>query len=354
MGLGVLEDKKLPHVPGTVLLNDKAANAEDIAIGLKHGTGRNSHIVLSPQPAEDPNDPLNWPAWKKEVIIAILCLGSMLNAGTNGPFLNASYFSMSQRIHTSLTTVVLVSGYNLLAAGCIGPFVAGFSRKFGKRPVFLVSTLFDIIGTAVGEAKISYKYLLAARIIQGFSTSAFESLIVATVGDLYFVHQRGLRIAIINFVLNSASSLASIICGQVFQSLGWLWLFHMFQIFLVVQFVLMFLFCPETTYIRDVRYETDVTKDEKLQELAKIEHEHQEEIIDAEGQHHVPVVPAKKTFVQELAVWTGVYSRDSIFKFLLGPFITLLNPAACYAIIASGLLNSWYEQGEMSFGRKLY
>jgi MFS family permease len=347
MGLGVLEDKKLPHVPGTVLLNDKAANAEDIAIGLKHGTGRNSHIVLSPQPAEDPNDPLNWPAWKKEVIIAILCLGSMLNAGTNGPFLNASYFSMSQRIHTSLTTVVLVSGYNLLAAGCIGPFVSGFSRKFGKRPVFLVSTLFDIIGTAVGEAKISYKYLLAARIIQGFSTSAFESLIVATVGDLYFVHQRGLRIAIINFVLNSASSLASIICGQVFQNLGWLWLFHMFQIFLVVQFVLMFLFCPETTYIRDARYETDVTKDEKLQELAKIEHEHQEEIIDEEGQHHAPVVPAKKTFVQELAVWTGVYSRDSIFKFLLGPFITLLNPAACYAIIASGLLNSWYEQREM-------
>lgn len=52
--------------------------------------------------------------------------------------------------------------------------------------------------------------------------------------------------------------------------------------------------------------------------------------------------PAKKTFVQSLAVWTGVYSPDSVFKFLAGPFITLLNPAACYAILASGLLNSWY------------
>lgn len=37
MGLGVLEDHKLPHVPGTVLLNDEAAHT-DIAIGLKHGT----------------------------------------------------------------------------------------------------------------------------------------------------------------------------------------------------------------------------------------------------------------------------------------------------------------------------
>ena len=136
---------------------------------------------------------------------------------------------MSETLGMDINTVVMVSGYNLLAAGCIGPFVSAFSRKYGKRPVFLVSTLFDIIGTAVGEAKISYKYLLAARIIQGFSTSAFESLIVATVGDIYFVHQRGLRISFINFVLNSASSLASIICGVVFAHLGWLWLFREYR-----------------------------------------------------------------------------------------------------------------------------
>lgn len=72
-------DGKLPHVPGTVLLDDVAAHAEGAA-GLKHGRG---HIVLNPQPSEDPNDPLNWPHWKKEVITAILCLGAVLHAGTN-------------------------------------------------------------------------------------------------------------------------------------------------------------------------------------------------------------------------------------------------------------------------------
>ena len=76
-------DHKLTHVPGTVLLNDQAADVENITSTLKHGTGKNSHIVLSPQPSEDPNDPLNWPMWKKELIVAILCLGAMLNAGTN-------------------------------------------------------------------------------------------------------------------------------------------------------------------------------------------------------------------------------------------------------------------------------
>lgn len=248
---------------------------------------------------------------------------------------------MSLQLNMPINKVVMVSGYNLLAAGCIGPFVAAFGRKYGKRPVFLVSALFDIIGTAIGETKISYNYLLAARIVQGFSTSAYESLIIATVGDIYFVHQRGSRISFINFVLNSASSLSSVICGQVFQGLGWLWLFHLFQIFIVIQFLLTLFFVPETTFIRDTRYDIDTGAEEKLSSLAKIGGEHTETVNEVNGESQV-VRPPKKTFVQEMAVWTGTYSDDSIFKFLLGPFITLLNPAACYAIIASGLLNSWY------------
>ena len=176
--------------------------------------------------------------------------------------------------------------------------------------------------------------------MQGFSTSAFESLIVATVGDIYFVHQRGPRISFINFILNSASSLSSVICGVVFQKLGWLWLFHLFQIFLVIQFVLMFLFCPETTYVRDTRYNTDLAKNEKLEELAAVEASHKESTGEP-GLGPQAGVPKKKTFVQELAVFTGVYSHDNVLKFLVGPFLTLLNPAACDAVIASGLLNSW-------------
>ncbi|KIX96929.1 uncharacterized protein Z520_07043 [Fonsecaea multimorphosa CBS 102226] len=348
MGLGVLEDTKLPHVPGTVLLNDEAAHAEAQTANLKHGTGRNSHIVLSPQPSDDPNDPLNWPLLKKEAIIWILCFGSMLNAATNGPFLNASYFAIAQEIKTDLTTTVLVSGYNILAAGCAGPFVCAFSRRYGKRPVFIVSTLFCIVGTAIGESKISYNYLLAARIVQGFSTSAFESLIVAAVGDLYCVHQRGLRISTINFILNSASSLASIICGQVFNNLGLLWLFHLFQIFLVIQFVLMFLFVPETTYRRESIYETDIVKVETFEEIEKAHEEHREHAIAVKELNEPAAagsssrIPPKKTFVQELKFYNGVFSHDSILKWVLGMFLTLLNPAGCYSIIVSGLLCAWY------------
>ena len=76
MGFGILEgrwrpqlrmlkltssDKKLEHVPGTVALDDREAeDLQGVSAGLKHAAGHDVHIVLSPQPSEDPNDPLNW------------------------------------------------------------------------------------------------------------------------------------------------------------------------------------------------------------------------------------------------------------------------------------------------------
>ena len=112
-------DHKLPHVPGTVLLNDEAAHT-DVTAGLKHGTGRNAHIVLAPQPSEDPNDPLNWAQWKKEMNALILLLGAMLNAATNGPLLNSSIVVIAVELNESITNIAVLGGYNLLAAGCIG------------------------------------------------------------------------------------------------------------------------------------------------------------------------------------------------------------------------------------------
>ena len=74
MGLGILEDRHLQNVPGTSLFNDdpnaiamKAFEGLDIS-KLKHGQGKYAHIVLVPQPSDDPNDPLNWPQWRKNMV----------------------------------------------------------------------------------------------------------------------------------------------------------------------------------------------------------------------------------------------------------------------------------------------
>jgi hypothetical protein len=80
MGLGILDDHKLPHVPGTVILDEEAGHTETQTQNLKHGEGKDAHIILAPQPSEDPNDPLNWPRFRKDVALFVLGLGAIVNA----------------------------------------------------------------------------------------------------------------------------------------------------------------------------------------------------------------------------------------------------------------------------------
>jgi MFS family permease len=204
-----------------------------------------------------------------------------------------------------------------------------------------------IIGNAIGEAANTYSMLLAARIVQGFATSAFESLIVAAVGDVFYVHERGVRVSAITFILNASSSLASIICGQITAGLGWNWLFHFLQIFTIIQVVLMILFCPESAYIRDHAYDIDQVTDEKLEQLAETEHK-RAGITESEGVEVEQTasaarsIPPRKTFTETLAIFTGTYSKESVIKQLIGPFVTLLNVGAAWSTVTSGLLTMWY------------
>ena len=122
MGFGILEDSKLTHVPATVFLNENSVNdaTTDITEGLKHGTGRNAHIVLAPQPSEDPNDPLNWPSWQKEMVFLTLNYAAVLCASVISPMLNPATVVLATYFNRSITDIVVISGYLLLTVGCSG------------------------------------------------------------------------------------------------------------------------------------------------------------------------------------------------------------------------------------------
>ena len=85
MPLGILEDPRMAHVPGTAPLEtiQNSSNIEIGAIdtvGLKHD--KSGKFVLVPQPSDDPNDPLNWPRWRKEMFIVTViwqvgCVGGL-------------------------------------------------------------------------------------------------------------------------------------------------------------------------------------------------------------------------------------------------------------------------------------
>ncbi|KAF2462963.1 MFS general substrate transporter [Lindgomyces ingoldianus] len=351
--LGILEDSKLQHVPATVILSEEQSVTHDATAGLRHGTGKDADIILIPQPSEDPNDPLNWSNARKWTIITIIGFGSTLYASVLAPLLSPALVVIAMAFHKEVGDITQISGYMLLVTACSGPIVCALSRKYGKRPLLVISSLFGLLGTIIGSATNSYEGLLAGRIIQGGSVSAFESLVVSMIGDLFFVHQRGFFMTIMQFILGAASNFSAIIVGPIATNLGWKYLFHILIAFTAVETVLLILFVPETAYNRDHRYDIDELADDKLADLAAAEkrHAHPSDIkssnddivkVETRGSTTPPASRAKKTFVQELALFSGTYSDDNLLQLFIAPFAVCTNLAVLWVVIVTGGLTAFF------------
>lgn len=222
--LGIVDDHRLAHVPGTVILEEDAAHSQAITGGLKHGTGRNGHIVLIPQPSNDPNDPLNWSRTKKLTALGITSFGTILYAAVISAMLNPAFFTISIQLDTTIAALVLSTGYQTLVIGVTGPIFNALARKYGKRPVFLSGSVICLISSIVGSCVNSYKGILVSRILQGFAIAPYESLIFTLLSDLFFVHERGLYASWINFLLAGISNLTAVVSGPIATNLGWRYL----------------------------------------------------------------------------------------------------------------------------------
>jgi hypothetical protein len=237
MGLFILEDHKMEHVPGTTRYFDdlerpQVATGEHT--GLKCDASGPVPIILVPQPSDDPNDPLNWPLWQRDLILLILCVISVF-ATCLGPILAANTLTLSLFFELPFTKIAILTGYFLLGTGAAGIFFVPSARIWGKRHCFLLGTVIVIFSSAWGGASRSYTSLLWARIFQGIGTAPFEALVNASVGDLYFVHERGKRMALTNLAVFGGAFFTPILVGRITHSeLGWPWTFYFVAIFVGV------------------------------------------------------------------------------------------------------------------------
>lgn len=230
----------------------------------------------------------------------------------------------------------------------VSPVVSALARKYGKRPQFVFAGVMGIIGTAVCiSANTDYDKLMAGRLLQGFGTTAFESLSVAVIGDLYFVHERPVRTGAITLTLTCIASLVSIIGGPITANLGWRYLFIIHLPFVVVGAIGIFFFLPETQYIRtstaSVTQQQQAGQSSELPDESSVgskivQAEKIEDINSADTKTQAPESNSgsssptmrKKRYVQELALFSGTYTDESIIKLLFTPLAVLLNPAVIW------------------------
>ncbi|KAE9981209.1 hypothetical protein BLS_007719 [Venturia inaequalis] len=247
MGLGILDDVHMEKPPGTSRLSEKFepnAPAEVNAAGqpLK----KRGDVVLIPQPSDDPNDPLNWSnAWKLS-ILAILGL-SLAITNALGPMLTPGLVVIAKQYHVDHD---LADGMMLgLLAFCTGFatfFVAAGADIWGKRPFYVIG-MAVLLGSCIwGYAAKSFPSLTAMRALQGFASAPLECLVVQTVGDLSFLHERGVRLAIWATMIP-----VGVISGFVIHSLGVNATFGLCAIWFALLLPIVYFCVFETTYVRN-------------------------------------------------------------------------------------------------------
>jgi hypothetical protein len=103
-----------------------------------------------------------------------------------------------------------------------------------------------------------------------------------------------------------------------------------------VNLVLNYLFMPETRYHRADLLSTlkPQGSDNDFKGTTEAKEDYPREVRSE--------IPAKKTFVQELAIFSGIHpTRNSILMLLAQPFILLFSPGLIWAGIVYGLGITW-------------
>lgn len=239
-GLG--EDNKLiEEVPGTINLVDMQ--------GVLEVKGTNGKIILHPQPSSDLNDPLRWLPIKKEYQVCLLSFwGFMQSVSTvwSGPIwsLWVEEFGITYSQLNTLSGLCFI----FIAVGCV--VLQPCALKLGKRFVYLMCTLLQIVGNVVYANTAGVSQLYAAASIVGFASAPMFSLIEISCTDIFFQHQRAFKISYVVFSLYGGVALGPLATGYVTDGVGWKWCPYIMIIIFSIMFIVQLFTLEDSTYRR--------------------------------------------------------------------------------------------------------
>ncbi|KYK59246.1 major facilitator superfamily transporter [Drechmeria coniospora] len=167
---------------------------------IKFGRGRYSDIELVPQPSDDPRDPLNWSQLRKNLSLAPLLIIVGLVGAMKTAFVTTGG-AMAAHYRVSYTAIAALTAVPVIIASLTGFLSSVAAKLWGKRPVYMASTVLLVIGSIWNcTATNSYSSCMGARALQGLGWGAFDTLVMASIRDMYYEHERNMPMSVYNIV----------------------------------------------------------------------------------------------------------------------------------------------------------
>ncbi|KAI8060855.1 major facilitator superfamily domain-containing protein [Gongronella butleri] len=173
---------------------------------------------------------------------------SPLSASIYFPALNeiqADFGITAEQVNLTVTTYLIFQA--------ISPtFWGSISDTWGRRPVFMGTTLVYIAASVGMATTRSYGAMLFLRMLQSFGSSSLIAVGAGVIGDIAVPSQRGSMYGYYNMAqllgkrVGSVAELRPVIGGVIAGTIGWRWMFWILAVMAIVCFVLLTLFVPET------------------------------------------------------------------------------------------------------------
>ncbi|KAJ5689554.1 hypothetical protein N7462_003946 [Penicillium macrosclerotiorum] len=324
--------------PGTVRIEELTRSNEG------------SEVILEPKPSRDPNDPLNWPKWRKHLNFAfvsyyVMMVLALIDVAT------VTWSSVNAELGFSFA--LLNDSY---AAGCgalcIGAVIlVPFALKFGRRPVYVLSTAAQC-GLSIWSARMqNVADLMLVNILSCVVGALAEVLVQMTVADVYFVHQRGLMNTLYYWVTTVGVTLAPLAGGFITQSQGWRWVWWWMAILFGIGLVAFIFFYEETMFsassidgipIADNTQtaSNDVKKDPEAPSTQDTDDaQTQKPRVETIGiDYSIP----KKSYWEKLPLWTNSpMSFGQLVKHSYQPFLIMFSiPAVFFMALEYGIMTA--------------
>lgn len=181
--------------------------------------------ILDPQPDDSLNDPLNWPALRRDVALLSLGFYCMLGGGMT-PVLAAGFNDVAKTYGVSVPQVALTTGLYMMGLGLGCVVTSPTAILFGKRPVYLVCIILFVLSSVWCALSPNYASLVVARIFMGMAVSPVECLPSATIAEIFFLHERAYRLGIYTLLLLSGKNLIPLVSAAIIQGMhSWRWVF---------------------------------------------------------------------------------------------------------------------------------
>ncbi|OTB03845.1 hypothetical protein M426DRAFT_59696 [Hypoxylon sp. CI-4A] len=231
------------------------------------------------------------------------------------------------------TVSTFMVGSILLFTGATTFFTASGANIWGKRPFFVISTVLLLISNVWGTFADSFPSLAAMRIFQGIASAPLETLVTSTVSDLFFVHQRGLRLSLWGAMLGTGVLLGQIISGFIIESLGISGTFAVSALIFCLILPLMYFVIVETTYTKPrgpaASWDQRPESRESIDDLKK----------DLKGDD--PTNESKEGYKSQLRLFRGRLSEESFWKGVVKPFPLVCFPAVIFSTLVYASFFCW-------------